>query len=95
MPHQRGDVYCNEATPAERRSLLSVRLQCLDEATTVANSGSPLPARDRWGWRAIIKTLGRDRDGSLLASVTVYDPSENVVMLRNVRLVPERRLNYS
>jgi hypothetical protein len=92
LPQYRRVVYLNDPTPAERRSLLLCRLECLAEACKRWNGGEYLAPNERVGWRAVIKTLGRDQDGSCLASVTVYDPSGEIAMLRNVRLVRERRL---
>lgn len=92
MPRIRYAVQVDEPTTAEHRSLLLVRRECLDQATQMMNGGTPIPPSERWGWRAVIKTLGRDQDGSLLASVTVTGPDSKIRMLRNVRLVPERTL---
>lgn len=88
---------CNQddPTPEEHRSLIDVRLDALDQATARASLEGRLPVRWRHGWHAYIKTHGRDRDGSLRASVTVVDPSETVVMIRNVRLVKKKSLDRS
>jgi len=83
----------DDATTDELQSLFEVRRQCLDAATALVNDGVPLPVYERWGWKARIRTLGRDQDGSLLASVTVEDPADHIRMLRNVRLVKESSLN--
>lgn len=82
----------DDATPEERRSLMNVRLDALDEATARASLDGHMPVQWRRGWTAYIKSHGRDRDGSLRASVTVLDPSDTVVMIRKVRLVKEESL---
>lgn len=92
LPYGRKVVKLDAPTRAEHRSLLQCRLACLSEATAKRNGGTPLDVNDRVGWRARINVLGRDQDRSLLASVTVTDPAGAIVMLRNVRLVRERRL---
>jgi hypothetical protein len=92
MHRLRRVVNDTEPTVAEWRSLFQCRLSCLAEAAQAWNGGVPLAAEDRVGWRAYIKRLGRDQDGSLLASVRVVDPDGRTCMLRNVRLVKERRL---
>lgn len=93
MPRIRSAFKQDEATTEELRSLLIVRRECLDQATQMMNEGVPMPVSERWGWRARIKTLGRDRDDSLLASITVTCPEGKIRVLRNVRLVRERTLH--
>lgn len=92
MPQYRRVVKLNEPTAAEHRSLLLCRLECLDQASRMLSQGRYVPPSERVGYRAWIKTLGRDQDGSLLASVSVQGPSGKLVLSRNVRLVRERRL---
>lgn len=92
MPRFRYAVERDEATPDERRALFLARREALDHGTSIASGGAILPAEARWGWRATVRTLGRDQDGSLLASITVTDPDDRIRVLRNVRLVKERTL---
>lgn len=93
MPQNGTIVEQAEATPEERRSLFSARLQCLETATSLVNEGEPLPAKDRHGWTAYINIHGRDRDGSLLATITVRDREKSVRLTRNLRLVPQEKLD--
>jgi hypothetical protein len=87
-PRRKPDV----ATPDELRSLLSIRLECLDAATRQENGDAPVAITDRFGWQARIKTLGRDAQGHLLASVRVLQPGGKQVYVRRVRLVHSQRL---
>jgi hypothetical protein len=83
----------DDPTPEEWRSLFSLRRECLDHATAMVNGGVEIPVSERWGWVAKLTRLGRDADGSLMASVVVTDPDDKVRVLRNVRLVKQARLN--
>jgi hypothetical protein len=87
----------NAPTPAEVRSVLKVRADCLDAATGEGRLDGPLPVRWRVGWRGIITWMGRDRDGSMKASVTIYDQNSTKVYVRYVRLCKHVRLkrNFS
>jgi hypothetical protein len=80
------------ATADELRSLLSLRLECLEAATRQQNGDAPLPIAERFGWQARIKTLGRGLEGHLLATVTVSQPGGKTVYVRRVRLVHSQPL---
>lgn len=54
--------------------------------------GQHMPVPWRRGWRAKIAYAGRDRDGSLLATITITGPRASLKWLQKVRLVRERRL---
>jgi hypothetical protein len=79
-------------TAEEFRRLLEIRLQTLDQCSITDGADTPLPAVWRIGYKATIKLLGRDRDGSLRASVTVLAPHLVRPYVRRVRLVKERNL---
>lgn len=93
MPRLCRVVKRGDPTQEEQEALFKLRLDCLAEGTAVVNGGSPLPVCERWGWRCYITTLGRDRDGSLLASITAEDPAGKIRLFRNVRLVKPASLN--
>lgn len=93
MPYSPIAVKPDPSTMDEWRSVLKARLETLEEATRHASIEGHMPAIWRRGWKAYAVCLGRDRDGSLLACVTVRDPSGAIVRTRRLRLVKERRLN--
>jgi len=85
----------NAPLPAEVRSVLLVRREALDVATGQGRLGGSLPVQWRVGWHGVITWRGRDRDGSMKASVSIREPSGKIVYVRHVRCVREARLNRS
>jgi hypothetical protein len=92
MPHWDYCPHPDGTTQEEFHKLLSLRRQVLDDATRAHNLGQPLPITWRRGWKNYLKILGRDRDGSLKASYSVYEPNGALVYVRKVRLVRSQRL---
>lgn len=85
----------NAPTPSEVRSVLIVRREALEAAVSQEVLDGVLPVQWRVGWRATVTWHGRDRDGSMKASVVVTDRSSKQVYVRHVRLCRERRLKRS
>lgn len=81
------------ATLEEYQALLLRRRDALDSCTAELTGGRPMPIQWRSGWRAEIKYAGRDRDGSLLATITVTGPNISDKWLQKVRLVRTARLD--
>jgi hypothetical protein len=88
----RVEVVPEWATPDEFRALLLRRLDALDQCTAQVTGGRPLPVAWRTGWSARIAYAGRDRDGSLLATITITGPNVSDKWLQKVRLVRQRGL---
>jgi ligand-binding SRPBCC domain-containing protein len=80
------------ATQAEFQALLLRRLDALDSCTAEVMGGKPMPVQWRRGWSARIAYAGRDRDGSLLATITITGPQNSMKWLQRVRLVRQREL---
>jgi hypothetical protein len=78
---------------AEFLALLNHRRKCIEQCTAQEFGGRPLPVAWRVGWRAELRYAGRDRDGSLLATITITGPQRYQKWLQKVRLVREERLN--
>lgn len=83
----------NWATIEEFRALLLRRRDALATCTAQLTGGAPMPVQWRWGWRATIAYAGRDRDGSLLAHITITGPNTSDKWLQRVRLVRRSQLN--
>lgn len=81
------------ATPDEFQALLLRRRDALDLCTAEHYGVAHYPVAWRVGWRADIRYAGRDRDGSLLATITVTGPTASDKWLQKVRLVRKERLN--
>lgn len=79
-------------TLEEFRELLSLRRRSLEDATREHGLGEPLPIPWRTGWKASIKILGRDRDGSLCAKIVVTGPGGGDPYVRKYRLTKAARL---
>jgi len=84
--------YPEGVTPDEFRKLLELRLDTLAEATKFSGLGQPLPTSWRHGWKAHLRLLGRDRDGSLRVVVVVEGPRGETPYKRSYRLVKECNL---
>lgn len=82
-------------TLEEFRKLLILRREALEQAAKDPQSLFPMPVPWRRGWKAHIKLRGRDRDGSLCASIVVTRPGGSLPYVRNVRLVASRALPLS
>jgi hypothetical protein len=80
-------------TQAEFDALLLRRLDALDSCTREYYEVDHYPVQWRVGWRAEIRYAGRDRDGSLLATITITGPEKCSKWLQKVRLVRRERLN--
>jgi hypothetical protein len=94
MLHRRwGDCYPDWATYEEFQALLQRRRDALDMCTAQLTGGRPMPVQWRTGWKATIAYAGRDRDGSLLATITVTGPNTSDKWLQKVRLVRTKGLN--
>lgn len=81
------------ATPDEFSALLLRRRDALDQCTAQYFEVQYYPVAWRVGWRAEIRYAGRDRDGSLLATITVTGPTADAKWLQRVRLVRRKQLN--
>jgi hypothetical protein len=92
VPHPGYSSTPNGATLEEFRSLLNLRLETLDAATALGRLDGPLPVQWRVGWRATLKVLGRDRDGSLCALITCTGPTLCEPYVRKVRLCKRKPL---
>jgi hypothetical protein len=90
--HWRQECYPSGVSPEEFHALLKERLATLDAATTHVSLLGPIPVQWRAGWRGILTTLGRDRDGSLLAKITCMGPGLEKPYVRKVRLTKEQPL---
>ena len=90
-----GNAIPEGVTPEEFQRLLLVRRETLEDATRKASGGSAMPITWRHGWKATLKILGRDKDGSLKASVTVVGPHASSGYVRKVRLVTQYRVNLN
>jgi hypothetical protein len=87
--------YPFDATPEEFRALMQTRRETLDAATARAFGGQVLPVSWRWGWKAAVKILKRDKDGSLCARITVTGPHASNGYVRNVRLLNRYRVHLN
>lgn len=95
IPHSTSRGTPEWATPEEFRALLLRRRDALDQCTAQLTGGRPLPVTWRTGWRARIAYAGRDRDGSLLATITVTGPNVSDKWLQKVRLVRSKQLKVN
>lgn len=95
LPQSRFAVCPEWATLEEFRALLLRRRDALDQCTAQLTGGRPLPVSWRVGWKAHIKYAGRDRDGSLLATITVTGPNVSDKWLQKVRLVRRSQLKVN
>lgn len=93
MPHARRSDTAKLPTREEWPSVLDARLQTLDNATQVVTGSNPLPPAWRVGWTCHVAFLGRDRDGSLLISLTARGPGLARPYVRRVRLVRHALFN--
>lgn len=93
MADWRPSVHPDWATCEEFQALLLRRLDALDMCTAQYFEVDHYPVSWRRGWRAEVRYAGRDRDGSLLATITVTGPSASAKWLQKVRLVRRARLN--
>lgn len=90
-----GIRYPHGATREEMQALFQIRLETLQDATSRAAGGQPVPISWRAGWKAVLKLLRRDPDGSLCARITVTGPHASSGYVRNVRLVKEHRVKLN
>jgi hypothetical protein len=79
----------------EYAQLFYARRAALDWVASESSLFGSVPVRDRRGFRARVKILGRDKDGSLCAEVRVTAPNYPGEHVRKIRLVKNRRLIYS
>lgn len=77
----------------EFQALLLRRRDAIAQCTAQLTGGSPMPIQWRWGWKAHIRYAGRDRDGSLKATITITGPNVSDKWLQKVRLVRKGTLN--
>jgi len=78
--------------PGEYAALFECRRLAIEEAVSRSVLDGTLPVPWRHGWRASVRYLGRDRDGSRLNEITVTGPQLDRPYVRRVRLVPRRAL---
>lgn len=87
----------DDPLPSEVRSVLMVRRELLETKLGQDTLEGRVPVRWRIGCRCIITWRGRDRDGSMRASVALYDALGKLLYTRHVRCVRPVRLkrNFS
>lgn len=88
MPELRTEskpIYC---TSEELQAALQARIDTLlaaVKASSMFDWSSPVAPS---GWKAVLRAVKRDLDGSLCCRIVVYDESGMIAYKRNIRLVP-------
>ena len=93
MPARFNDCTPDWCSSEEFSALILRRRDALDACTSEHFGVAHYPVAWRAGWTARIAYAGRDRDGSLLATITVTGPEKKDKWLQKVRLVRRGRLN--
>jgi hypothetical protein len=94
MPQPGYVAHPPSVTAQEFSRILEVRRQTLEDATRAEGSLFPMPVTWRHGWKATVRILGRDRDGSVLFTVSVKQPRSTEVYVRKCRLVCSKPLPW-
>lgn len=94
MPQWRPDHKPDGVTSDEFQAILSLRRKTLAEAGQDPSCFLPERLEDRWGWKAHVRRLGRDLDGSLKIVVVVEGPRGEIAYARNYRLVRREPLPW-
>jgi hypothetical protein len=71
----------------EAEVLFSARLQAMQDIVDRCPGLAPEHIKWRHGWKAVLAVHKRDRDGSLLATVTVTCPILTQPYIRRMRLI--------
>jgi CMP-N-acetylneuraminic acid synthetase len=74
-------------TRDEKEVLFGARKQAIQDVVDRCPGLAPDHVAWRWGWKAVLAVHKRDRDGSLLASVTVTAPILTKPYTRRMRLI--------
>lgn len=92
MPHWNVFPHPHGMSREEHLKLLEVRREALESAVVQEGLGLPVPVSERFGWKAYLRVLGRDTDGSLKALVVCEGPYGQRPYKRAVRLVRQQPL---
>lgn len=79
----------------EYAQLFYERRSALDHVARITSLTGDVPVRDRRGFKAKVKLVGRDAEGSLRAEIRVTAPNYAGVYTRRVRLVKAKPLPYA
>jgi hypothetical protein len=89
VPHPDG------ITAEEHQALLNLRRTAMDQVAKKCGEFFERQVASRRGWKAHIRLMGRDRDGSLKAHILVTGPRWEIAWRQQVRLVKKHDLPWS